>query len=149
MAYDESKDLAKRTQSDEALRGKAFKIASDPKYDAYQRGLATMAYKFFDKKSSGSAVDTEPNYQIANELHKQIIRQFKRRKIYLKFYCSDYYYVTVNKYCVKCGTSLRLWEIKGWINKIDPYGWFQWYFRYWLGRRSKDDKRQINRWKKL
>ena len=55
----------------------------------------------------------------------------------------------MNKYGVKCETSLRFWENKGWINKIDPYGWFQWHLRYWLGRRSKDDKRQINRWKKI
>ena len=63
-------------------RDKALKIASDPKYDGYQRGLASMVYKFFDKKSSGSGVDAEPNYQLANELHKQIIRKFKRKKVY-------------------------------------------------------------------
>ena len=62
-----------------------------------------------------------------------------------KYYCSNYY--NVNKYGVKCGTPLRFWESKGWINKIDPYGSFQWYLRYWLGRRSLDDERQINRWK--
>ena len=64
-----------------------------------------------------------------------------------KYYCSSYYDVSVNKYGVKCGTSLRFWENKGWINEIDPYGWLQWHFRYWLGRISKDNERQINRWK--
>ena len=85
MAYGKSKDLTKRTQSDKVLKDKAFKIASDPKYDGYQRGLASMVYKFFDKKSSGSGVDAEPNYQLANELHKQIIRKFKKRKVYSSF----------------------------------------------------------------
>ena len=47
------------------------------------------------------------------------------RNIDANFYASDHYDVNVNKYGVKCGTSLRLWENKCWINKIDPYGWFQ------------------------
>ena len=85
MAYGKSKDLAKRTQSDKVLRDKAFKIASDPKYDGYQRGLASMICKFFDKNSSESGVATEPNYQLANKLHKQIIRKFKRKKVYSSF----------------------------------------------------------------
>ena len=85
MAYERSKGLAKRTLSDKGLRDKAFKIASDPKYDGYQRGLASMVYKFFDKKSSGSGIAAEPNYQLASKLHKQIIRKFKRRKVYSYF----------------------------------------------------------------
>ena len=64
-----------------------------------------------------------------------------------KYYCSSYYGASVNKYGVKCRISLRFWGNKGWINPIDPYGWFQWYFRYWLGSRSVDDKREIARWK--
>ena len=46
------------------------------KYGNYQRGLASMVYKFFDKKSSGSGIVNEPNYELANKLHKQIIRKF-------------------------------------------------------------------------
>ena len=70
MGYGKSKDLAKRSQSDKVLRGKAFKIVSDPKYDVYQRGLASVVYKLFDKKSSGSGVATEPNYELVNKLHR-------------------------------------------------------------------------------
>ena len=85
MAYGKSKDLAKRTQSGRVMKDKAFKIASDPKCDDDQRGLAWMIYKFFDKKSSGSGVANEPNYLLADELHKQIIRKFKKRKVYSSF----------------------------------------------------------------
>ena len=65
MAYGKAKDLVRRTQSDRILRDKAFKIASDPKdpkYDGYQRGLASMVYKCFHKKSSGSGIIIEANY---------------------------------------------------------------------------------------
>ena len=85
MAYGKSKDLAKRTQSDKVLRDKAFEVASDPKYDGYQRGLASRVYKFFDKKSSGSGVAAEPNYQLAVEIYRQITRKFKRKKAYSSF----------------------------------------------------------------
>ena len=85
MAYGKSKDLVRRTQSDKVLRGKAFKIASDPKYDGYQRGLASMVYKFFDKKSKGSGIFNESNYQLANKLNKPIIKKFKKRKVYSSF----------------------------------------------------------------
>ena len=82
MADGKSEDLIKRTQSDKVLKDKAFKIVSDLKYDGYQGGLASMVYKFFDKKSaslnksSGRGIANEPNYQLANELHKPIIRKF-------------------------------------------------------------------------
>ena len=64
-----------------------------------------------------------------------------------KYYFSNYYEVSVNNYGVKCGTSLRFWRNKSWINPIDPYGWFQWYFRCCLGTRSLDHEREIDRWK--
>ena len=82
--------------------------------------------------------------------YKKPWKEFDQLKnIDQKYYCSDYYDIIVNKYGVKCGTPLRFWGNTSWINKIDPYSWFQWCFRYWLGRTSKDDRRQINRWKKI
>ena len=84
--YSDSKDLTKRTVADKILKNKAFDIAKDPKYDGYQRGLASMVYKFFDSKASGSGAKLIPeNEQLANELHKPIIRKFEKRKVYSTF----------------------------------------------------------------
>ena len=54
---------------------------------------------------------------------------------------------SINKYKVKSGLSLKEWEDSGWIHEKDPYGWFQWYCRFYNGRRTKEeDERQIDRW---
>ena len=76
MAYGGFKDLTKRAAADKVLRDKVFNITKNPKYDGYPRGLASMVYTFFDKKSSGSGVnnDIKQNIQLAEELHKPIIR---------------------------------------------------------------------------
>ena len=84
MAYGEFKDLTKRTVSDKILRDKAFNIAKNPKYDGYQHGLASMAYNFFDNKTSGSGIKNEnvSNKELLEELHKPIIRKLKKRKVH-------------------------------------------------------------------
>ena len=85
MAYGDFKDLKRRTAVDNVLRDKAFNIVKNPKYDGYQRGLASMVYKFFDKKTKGSGVtlanksaikSIPQNEQLAEELHKPIITKF-------------------------------------------------------------------------
>ena len=83
-AYADHKDLINRTEADKVLRDKAYDIASNPKYDGYQRGLASMVYKFFDKKSTGSGLALN-SLILADELHKPIIRNFNKRKVYLQF----------------------------------------------------------------
>ena len=87
MAYGDFKDLTRRTASDKIFCDKAFKIAKNPKYDGYQRGLASMAYKFFDKKTSGGTLKNKniSNQELAEELHKPIIRKFQKRKVHLPF----------------------------------------------------------------
>lgn len=59
---------------------------------------------------------------------------------------SPVYDAAENKYKVKCGASLEDWEKAGWMREQDPYGWFQWYCRFYQGRRSEDDERQVGRW---
>ena len=86
MAYGDFKDLPKRTAADKVLRDKAFKFASDQKYDGYQSGLASMIYKFFDKKSQESGLASKKeNIQLANELHEPIIKKINERKVYSSF----------------------------------------------------------------
>ena len=90
-AYADPKDLLNRTEADKILRDKAYDIASNPKYDGYQIGLAGMVYKFFDKKSVGSGFKklkntTKSNTLIlADELHKPIVKKFDKRKVYSQF----------------------------------------------------------------
>ena len=102
MAYGKYKDLTKRTESDKDLEDKAFKIASNPKYDGYKRGLASMVYRFFES---------------TDQLHKSIIRKFKRHKVYSSF--KD------NIWNV-CHTDITI------IKQIQQRNWvfikFDWYF---------------------
>ena len=81
-AYADNKDLINRTNADKVLKDKAYNIASNPEYDGYQRGLASMVYKFFDKKSMGSGINTaKPSSSIlADELHKPVLKNLKKEK---------------------------------------------------------------------
>ena len=95
-AYADHKDLINRTKSDKVLRDKAYGIASNPEYDGYQRDLASMVYKFFDKKSTGSGFKKLKNMTkssslersssiLADELHKPVVNKFNKRKVYSQF----------------------------------------------------------------
>ncbi|XP_064618139.1 uncharacterized protein LOC135482197 [Liolophura sinensis] len=81
-----------------------------------------------------------------SKVWKELPRDWLDRLNVPKQVCSSSYDENVNKYKVKCGGSLQMWEESGWIHKQDPYGWFQWYCRFYQGRRTADDERQIGRW---
>ena len=82
MAYGDFKDLSRRTASEKVLRNKAFSIAKNQKCDGYQSGLASMVYTFFYEKSSGGAINSLSNQQLANELHKAIIKKITKWIVY-------------------------------------------------------------------
>ena len=93
-AYADHKDLINKTEADKVLRDKAYDIASNPEYDGYQRGIASMVHKFFDKKSTaepsalaraGCGFKKPSSSILADELHKPIIRKFNKRKVYSQF----------------------------------------------------------------
>ena len=84
-AYADNKDLINRTKVDKVLKDKAYNVASNPEYDGYQRGLASMVYRFFDKNSMGSGFVKDSSFILANELHKSVIKKFNKRKVYSQF----------------------------------------------------------------
>ena len=90
MAYEDFKDLGRRTASNKALADRAFNTTKNHKYDGYQRGLASMVYNFFDKKSAVSGVNMHASKsaqtkKLVEELHKPIIRSFKKITVYYAF----------------------------------------------------------------
>ena len=82
MAHGDFKVLIRRTTSDKVVYDKAFNIAKNPKYDGYQRGPASMSWILFGKKTSGSDIKNEniSNMELTKELHKPIIRNYKKLK---------------------------------------------------------------------
>ena len=88
-AYAKYKHKANRSQFDLVLKNKALKIATDPRVNGYQRGLASMVYKFFNERTKGCGINNKGNLlvnlELAEELHKPIIKIFKRRKVYYSF----------------------------------------------------------------
>jgi hypothetical protein len=88
------------------------------------------------------------NKKLTNQ-HKEFVKQgwFKNMDI-SKYVTSSNYKPSINKYKVRSGLSLEEWERSGWIKPVDPFGWFQWYCRFYCGRRCDDDKRQVDRWVK-
>ena len=85
MAYRDFKDLNRRAGADKVFRNKAVNVAKDAKYDGYQRGIALIFYVFFNKKTSGTGIKYIPNKELAEELHKPIIRKFSKRKVHSPF----------------------------------------------------------------
>ena len=124
MAYGGFKDLPRRTACDKIIGDKAFDIAKNLKYDRYQKGLTSMVYKFFDKQSSGGAVKNEDilEQQLAEKLHKPIIRKFEKQKDHLSLtdniWSADLADIQLISKCDK-----GFWSLLCAINIHSKYAW--------------------------
>ena len=87
MAYGDFEDLSRKLSVDKILHNKTFNIAKNSKYDGYQGGLVSVVYIFFDKKTSDGTVKNEniSNKELAEELHKPIIRKSEKKKVHSPF----------------------------------------------------------------
>ena len=85
MTDKDFKDLTRRTAYNKILRNKVFNLAQNLKYYGYQKSLASMVYDFFERKTSGSDIKNISNKELAEELHKPIIRKVNKRKVHSSF----------------------------------------------------------------
>ena len=119
MDYGKYQGLTKRTESDKVWRDKAFKIASNLKYNGNERGLASMVYRLFDKKSKDSGIKSMSNQQLAGELYKPIITKFKRRTFNNNIWRADLADMNLMS---KYNKGFRfLWCL---IDRFSKYAWF-------------------------
>jgi len=108
------------------------------------RGGAFGGTYFRPIKSAVTNISYNPKQVLSTTLKPEWIAGLDRKVL-----TSSTYNINVNRFKAKCGGSLGMWESSGWISDCDPYGWFQWYCRFYSGRRCSDDERQIKRWGKL
>ena len=83
VAYGDFKDLARRIATNKFLRHKAFNIAKSPKYDGYQKAIASMVYKMFDKNSAGRGVNMHANNEKLKNYTNQLLKKFKKEQFIL------------------------------------------------------------------
>ena len=84
-AYSDSKDLAKRIISGKVLKERAYEIAINHKYDGYQRGLASVVYKFFFCNKTQSRANANVSEELSQELHETVIKKFRKKRVCVRF----------------------------------------------------------------
>jgi hypothetical protein len=134
------------------LTGKPLPTRNDQNqlvFEDYPQFTPNLTPKEVIQMGSFGGTYFRPIYSsVTNENYKDVWKEFPSdwfENLTEKHFANSKYVNSINKYKVSCGGDLHMWESSGWINKLDPYGWFQWYCRFYLGRRCHDDERQIKR----